>query len=95
MHTSSFKSTKTGRTYSIREKMNCKMAWLLYLCTCRKCLVQYIGKTDWSFNQQLNKHRFDVPVPGAPQIDQHFNQAGHDFDRDAKFTHRENKEPGR
>ena len=32
MHTTSFKSTKTGRTYSIREKMNCKMAWLLYLC---------------------------------------------------------------
>ena len=86
MHTTSFKSTKTGRTYSIREKMNCKMAWLLYLCTCRKCLVQYVGKTEWPFNQRLNKHRFDVPVPGAPQIDQHFNQAGHDFDRDAKFT---------
>ena len=51
MHTTSFKSTKTGRTYSIREKMNCKMAWLLYLCTCRKCLVQYVGKTEWPFNQ--------------------------------------------
>ena len=49
MHTTSFKSTKTGRTYSIRKKMNCKMVWLLYLCTCRKCLVQYVGKTE--FNQ--------------------------------------------
>ena len=90
MHTTSFISTKTGRTYSIREKMNCKMAWLLYLCTSRKCLVQYKGNTEWPFNQRLNKHRFDVPVPGAPQIDQHFNQAGHDFDRDAEFTLIEN-----
>ena len=58
----------------------------MYLCTCRKCLTQYVGKTKWPFNQRLNKHRFNDPVPGAPQIDQHFNQAGHDFDRDAKFT---------
>ena len=67
--------------------MNFKMAWLLYLCTYRKCLVQYVAKTGWPFNQPLNKHRFGVPVPGAPQIDQHINQAGHDFDWDAKFTH--------
>ena len=62
------------------------MTWLLYLCTCKKCFIQYVGKTEWPFNQRLNKHRFDVPVPDAPQIDQHFNQAGHNFDRDAKFT---------
>ena len=86
MQTTSFKSTKTGRIYNIREKMNCKMTWLLYLCTCKKCFIQYVGKTEWPFNQRLNKHRFDVAVPDAPQVDQHFNQTGHDFDRDAKFT---------
>ena len=84
--TTSFKSTKTNRSYSIREKINCKMTWLLYLCTCKKCSIQYVGKTEWPFNQRLNKHRFDVLVPDSPQVDQHFNQPNHDFDRDAQFT---------
>ena len=57
MQTTSFRSTITGRTYTIREKMNCKMTWLLYLCTCKKCLIQYVGKTGWPFNHRLNKHR--------------------------------------
>ena len=82
MQTTSFRSTKRGRTYSICE--NSKMARLLYLCTCKKCLIQFVGKTEWPFNQRLNKHRFDVP--DVPQIDHRFNQAGYDFDRDAHFT---------
>ena len=53
-----------------------------------KCLIQYVGKTEWPFHQRLNKHRLDVPVPGAPQIDQHFNQAAHDF----RETHNHKKQ---
>ena len=66
--------------------MNCTMTWLVYLLTCKKCSIQYVGKTEWPFNQRLNKHRFDVPVHDAQDVDKHFNLPGHIFDRDAKFT---------
>ena len=66
--------------------MNCRTTWLIYLITCNRCLMQYIGKSEWPFNQRLNKHRFDVPVKNAPQVDQHFNKNNHNFDSDASFT---------
>ena len=66
--------------------MDCKMSWLLYLCTCKKCSIQYVGKTEWPFNQRLNKHRFDVPKFDTQKVDQHFNRADHDFKGDAQFT---------
>ena len=66
--------------------MNCRTTWLVYLLTCKKCSIQYVGKTEWPFNERLNKHRFDVSVTDAQEVDTHFNLPNHDFDRDAKFT---------
>ena len=31
------------------------------------CLIKYIGKVEWTFNQQLNKHLV-VPVPNWLQV---------------------------
>ena len=84
--TTTFNSTKTGRKYTIREQMNCRTTWLVYLLTCKKCSIQYVGKTEWPFNERLNKHRFDVPISDAQVADKHFNLPNHNFDRDAKFT---------
>ena len=66
--------------------MNCRMTWLIYLLTCKKCQTQYIGKTEWPFNERLNKHRFDVHEQDAQEVDKHFNLPGHNFDRDARFS---------
>ena len=66
--------------------MNCRMTWLIYLLTCRKCSIQYTGKTEWPFNQRLNKYRFDELMSDAQEVGRHFSQPAHDFDTDAKFT---------
>jgi hypothetical protein len=50
-----------------------------------KCLIQYTGKTEWPFNQRLNKHRFDVNQEVGPAVDKHFALPGHNFERDARF----------
>ena len=84
--TTTFTSSNTGKRYNIREVLNCKMTWLIYLLTCKKCSIQYIGKSEWPFNQRLNKHRFDVTDINAQEADKHFNQPQHIFERDAKFT---------
>ena len=85
VNTTKFKSSITKRTYNIREKMHCKDTWLVYLLTCMKCLIQYTGKTEWPFNQRLNKHRFDVNQEVGPAVDKHFALPGHNFERDARF----------
>ena len=86
MHTTTFTSHKTGRIYHIREKMNCKDSWLIYLCSCKKCNIQYTGKTEWPFNVRLNKYRFDIGAEETQLIIRHFKQSDHDFERDMKFT---------
>ena len=66
--------------------MNCKDSWLIYLCSCKKCNIQYTGKTEWPFNVRLNKYRFDIGAEETQLIIRHFKQSDHDFERDMKFT---------
>ena len=55
---------------------------------CRRCKVQYVGKTITPFNVRLNNHRTDSNHPDddtAPS-DLHFSDEQHNFTRDASFT---------
>ena len=54
---------------------------------CRKCHIQYIGKTETAFNQRLNNHRSNAyrPKPDTIPACKHFNGKDHDFNRDVKF----------
>ena len=38
-----FKSTNTGKMYTIRQKVNCDSDWVIYLVTCKRCQGQYVG----------------------------------------------------
>ena len=85
--TDTFKSSKTGKTYSIYENLSCKSSWLIYLLECRLCpTMQYIGKSETPVNIRINKHRDDCKSPHTIEIDQHFRQTGHDFNKHATFT---------
>ena len=55
---------------------------------CRKCHIQYIGKTETAFNQRLNNHRSNAyrPKPDTIPACKHFNGKDHVFNRDEKFT---------
>ena len=54
---------------------------------CRKCNIQYVGKTTTPFNVRLNNHRTDAkrPITDTAPCDLHFNDHQHDFTRDAAF----------
>ena len=43
--TDTFTSTVTKKTYKINHKFDCSDKYLIYLLTCKKCLIQYVGKT--------------------------------------------------
>ena len=40
-----FQSTRTKKSYKIKQKLNCESDWLIYLITCKKCSGQYVGKS--------------------------------------------------
>ena len=42
--TDTFTSTVTKKTYKINHKFDCSDKCLIYLLTCKKCLIQYVGK---------------------------------------------------
>ena len=55
-----FKSTRTKKTYSIKQKVNCDSEWVIYLITCKKCLGQYVGKNKTKFKLRHSNHKQEV-----------------------------------
>ena len=45
--TDTFTSTMTKQTYKIIHKFNCSDKCLIYLLTCKKCLIQYVVKVGF------------------------------------------------
>ena len=81
-----FKSNITNRSYTIYHKLTCKSEYIIYIMECIKCKKQYVGKSEWPFNIRLNNHRKDSKRVDAIPAIRHFNQSGHNFQRDVKFT---------
>ena len=55
--TDTFCSTKTGEYYKINLRLNCDDKCLVYLLTCRKCNLQYVGQTTEAFRLRWNNYR--------------------------------------
>ena len=55
-----FQSTSTGKTYRIRQKLDCTSAWVIYLSTCKKCKGQYVGKSKNPFKKRHSGHKQEI-----------------------------------
>ena len=85
--TNTFSSKITKKTFNIRHNLNYKSSRVIYLIDCQKCGAQYVGKSETPFNIRLNNHRKDVQnLQVTLSVSQHFREANHSFNRDAKFT---------
>ena len=85
--TSYFTDREGKRKYDIRHRTNCKSKNALYLGFCLKCNErQYVGKVEsQGANKRVNKHRNDVNREDSIAIDRHFQEPGHDFNRDFRL----------
>ena len=52
-----FKSRVTGRNFVINFKLNCNSDLVVYLLSCAKCEMQYIGSTITKFRTRFNNHK--------------------------------------
>ena len=41
-----FKSTNTKETFKLKGDLNCKTTGVVYLLSCEKCNIQYVGQID-------------------------------------------------
>lgn len=72
-----FKSTAYSRTFSIRQDLSCDSPNIIYLITCRKCHIQYVGETGRTFRERLTDHRSNVKNNKLTAIGIHFTGPDH------------------
>ena len=56
----SFTSTATGEKYNVTGSYTCKSISVIYLITCKKCNIQYIGQTGNSLRERIYGHLADI-----------------------------------
>ena len=78
-----FTSFTTGCKFVFNEAgtFNCKTKFVVYLITCKKCGVQYVGQTRQELHTRLNGHRHSVMKNSLNTfLCKHFNSEGHSFE---------------
>ena len=80
---STFNSNVTHKTYNIVNpslSMNCGTKNVIYLITCRKCGIQYVGEMGQSLRKRMNNHWNRLKKLSCQYLYQHFNSDGHTED---------------
>lgn len=88
--------------FNITDNITCSSSNLIYLITCRKCCLQYVGETGRTLRDRLNDHRSAIKQHKNTPIGLHFNTTNHsildlkivgiELNKDNNETHRKNRE---
>ena len=99
----SFRSARklsSDETYIINHRFDCNERCLVYLLTCNKCKMQYVGQTIDQFRSRWNNYKSDSRkhVQGATCMQQHlfnhFCTSGHcGFLEDVSLTFIDKTDP--
>jgi len=75
----SFLSTSYGSKFKIREAVNCGSKNIIYLVTCRKCKLQYVGESSRALRDRTTDHRSNINTNKTTPISLHFNSVNHSY----------------
>ena len=76
-----FKSKATGRQYNIRAEITCKTRNLVYLISCKRCGLQYVGETENALYVWMNGHHSDIRTRKTKKlVAAHFCQSDHSIE---------------
>lgn len=78
--TSEFKSHSTGKTFQINQVLNCESHNVIYLISCNKCNLQYVGKTETSLGARFSRHKTSIRLNYDKPVANHFNQPNHNLE---------------
>jgi hypothetical protein len=75
-----FKSQQTNQTFYIKHNLSCNSKNVIYLITCQKCGIQYVGQTSLTLRDRFTRHRFDIRHKANKSVSNHFNNSDHSMD---------------
>ena len=71
----------TQETIPIRGRYNCKTKNVIYVISCTKCRLQYVGQTGNTFNERFRAHLTDIRQENNMKpVSHHFTSNGHNVD---------------
>ena len=77
---SKFKSFSTGRVYKIKQKLSCSSKNVVYLASCNKCKLQYVGSTTTEFKVRFRNHKSSMLTNKKTcELAVHFNCTRHEI----------------
>jgi len=74
-----FHSTKYNNNFNLLDDVNCSSTCVIYLITCLKCHIQYVGETSNPLRERMNGHRSCINLNRDTPIGIHFNSKGHNL----------------
>src|SRR3954466_7343942 len=67
----------TGRKYPVlfhdSKTLDCTTRNVIYLITCTRCKMQYVGETQQQFSIRMSNHRSNIGSQVALLLSNHFN----------------------
>ena len=81
----SFHSSTFQKTFKYIQKNNCGSRNIIYLITCQKCGMQYVGETARELRHRLTDHRHCIRAHVPTPVGKHFNLPEHRLE-DLKIT---------
>lgn len=73
----SFFGSVNHRPFSITSRIGCKSSNVVYLITCKKCSMQYVGETGCPLNVRMLNHLSCIKLKKPSPIGLHFNLPDH------------------
>ena len=88
--TSTFTDTqRDGKVIDLFHTVNCQSTFVIYIIECRICRLQYVGKSETTFNMRLDNHRNHIKRGvNSCELSEHFlhNSRSHEFGKDVTIT---------
>ena len=77
--TDEFSSHTTGKVFRVNFRPSCKSSNVIYLITCRRCGLHYVGETGQPLHMRINGHWYDIAHRRTEEspVAQHFNSGAH------------------
>ncbi|MCG8031445.1 MAG: GIY-YIG nuclease family protein [Candidatus Thiodiazotropha taylori] len=72
-----FKSTYTQYRYQAKLRGHCTTRNLVYMITCTKCKMQYVGETKREMKVRMTEHQRDTRKKRDTPVANHFNRPDH------------------
>ena len=82
------RSTTTGRQHRCMSNITCCSSNLIYVITCVRCKIQYVGQTLTPIKQRFGQHFSDITgkTPHLKPVSNHFTSHGHNGYTDMTIT---------